>query len=244
MIDHIQCFATLTERMARKSLDAGALNASANLVERLVSMLVKAARPHDAAAPSTSSADDADAVRTVALGNGSMSVIFNILISLCKSSESASQQLVAGDRERTLEALAATIRYLASDDKCLLDALRLADVVLCLVCEGRAALAEPGGLLLAGSSSPAAPNAAAAGERQLAAQYGQMAIDAIRHKDLEALVDFLDTYKIDVDHQDSIGQTLLNWAASFGSADIVAHLCERGADVNRGARCVLRLFMQ
>lgn len=35
---------------------------------------------------------------------------------------------------------------------------------------------------------------------------------------------------------DDVGQTLLNWAAAFGTLEMVEFLCDRGADVNRGQR--------
>lgn len=42
--------------------------------------------------------------------------------------------------------------------------------------------------------------------------------------------------QMQVDHTDDVGQTLLNWASAFGTADMVQYLCERGADVNKGHR--------
>ena len=35
---------------------------------------------------------------------------------------------------------------------------------------------------------------------------------------------------------DDVGQTLLNWAAAFGTQEMVTFLCSRGADVNKGQR--------
>ena len=40
--------------------------------------------------------------------------------------------------------------------------------------------------------------------------------------------------QVDVNYTDDVGQTLLNWAAAFGSADMVVFLCDKGADVNKG----------
>ncbi|VDP98768.1 unnamed protein product [Trichobilharzia regenti] len=45
--------------------------------------------------------------------------------------------------------------------------------------------------------------------------------------------------KIDVNYMDHLGQTLLNWAASFGSPAMVELLCAHGANVNLGVRSPL-----
>lgn len=42
--------------------------------------------------------------------------------------------------------------------------------------------------------------------------------------------------QVDVNYTDEVGQTLLNWAAAFGSAEMVVYLCEKGADVNKGQK--------
>lgn len=40
----------------------------------------------------------------------------------------------------------------------------------------------------------------------------------------------------DVNFMDDVGQTLLNWAAAFGTLEMVEYLLEHGADVNRGLK--------
>lgn len=42
--------------------------------------------------------------------------------------------------------------------------------------------------------------------------------------------------KVDANFVDDVGQTLLNWCAAFGTADMVLYLCDKGADPNRGQR--------
>ena len=39
-----------------------------------------------------------------------------------------------------------------------------------------------------------------------------------------------------IDYMDDVGQTLLNWAAAFGTQEMVEFLCQKGADVNKGQR--------
>ena len=40
----------------------------------------------------------------------------------------------------------------------------------------------------------------------------------------------------DINFTDDVGQTLLNWAAAFGTTEMVEYLLEQGADVNKGQR--------
>ncbi len=61
-------------------------------------------------------------------------------------------------------------------------------------------------------------------------------IELIRNKDTDAFVDLLDTNQIDINYMDDVGQTLLNWASAFGTAEMVEYLCKKNADVNRGQR--------
>ena len=44
------------------------------------------------------------------------------------------------------------------------------------------------------------------------------------------------TAGFDVNFMDDVGQTLLNWAAAFGTYEMVEYLLEHGADVNRGLK--------
>lgn len=134
--------------------------------------------------------------------------------------------------------------------------MRLVDLLLVLLFEGRKAL-TPGG----GASSHALPRLRrmdSAGERS-----HRQLIDCIRSKDTDALIDAIEnggelppqngnkmprismelvclflipsTFSgIEVNFMDDVGQTLLNWASAFGTQEMVEFLCERGADVNKG----------
>lgn len=107
--------------------------------------------------------------------------------------------------------------------------MRLVDLLLVLLFEGRKAL-------LRGGPSGAAflvrmRRGDSAGEkchRQL--------IDCIRSKDTDALIEAIEHGGIEVNFMDDVGQTLLNWASAFGTQEMVEFLCERGADVNKGQR--------
>lgn len=53
-------------------------------------------------------------------------------------------------------------------------------------------------------------------------------IDCIRSKDTDALIDAIQSGNVDVNFMDDVGQTLLNWAAAFGTHEMVEFLCEKG----------------
>jgi len=61
-------------------------------------------------------------------------------------------------------------------------------------------------------------------------------IEWIRIKDSESLIDALESNNVDINFIDDVGQTLLNWAAAFGTAEMVEYLAAKGADVNKGQR--------
>lgn len=46
---------------------------------------------------------------------------------------------------------------------------------------------------------------------------------------------------IEVNFMDDVGQTLLNWASAFGTQEMVEFLCDRGADVNKGEICCVKI---
>jgi ankyrin repeat protein len=60
---------------------------------------------------------------------------------------------------------------------------------------------------------------------------------------IESLIDSLETNTIDINFMDDVGQTLLNWAAAFGTPEIIEYLCAKGADVNRGHYLMIQLIM-
>ncbi|GAA52519.1 E3 ubiquitin-protein ligase HECTD1, partial [Clonorchis sinensis] len=64
-------------------------------------------------------------------------------------------------------------------------------------------------------------------------------IEAIKRQDLEFLRSSIAEGTIDVNYTDHLGQTLLNWAASFGTPAMVELLCDNGANVRQGVRSPL-----
>lgn len=61
-------------------------------------------------------------------------------------------------------------------------------------------------------------------------------IENIRLKDTHSFISSLEAHQIDLNFMDDVGQTLLNWASAFGTAEMVEYLASRGADVNKGLR--------
>ncbi|TGZ75195.1 hypothetical protein CRM22_000520, partial [Opisthorchis felineus] len=64
-------------------------------------------------------------------------------------------------------------------------------------------------------------------------------IEAIKRQDLEFLRSSIAEGAIDVNYTDHLGQTLLNWAASFGTPAMIELLCDNGANVRQGVRSPL-----
>lgn len=120
-------------------------------------------------------------------------------------------------------------RALKGDERCALDCMRLADLLLLLLFEGRQALNRVG--CVQGQLLPRVRRTDSSAERT-----HRQLIEYIRNKDTEALMYAIETGGEDVNRMDDVGQTLLNWASAFGTLEMVEYLCEKGADVNKGQR--------
>lgn len=120
-------------------------------------------------------------------------------------------------------------RALKGDERCILDCMRLADLLLMLLFEGREALSRVG--YSQNQYTPRVRRTDSTHERT-----HRQLIDCIRSKDSEALIEAIEMGGIDVNCMDDVGQTLLNWASAFGTFEMVEYLCEKGADVNKGQR--------
>lgn len=128
-------------------------------------------------------------------------------------------------------------KALQGDERCVLDTMRLVDLLLVLLFEGRKALPKSGMSAVA-SRLPGLRRMDSPGEKT-----HRQLIDCIRSKDTDALIDAIDSGGIEVNFMDDVGQTLLNWASAFGTQEMVEFLCERGADVNKGKHILLFLVV-
>jgi E3 ubiquitin-protein ligase HECTD1 len=105
---------------------------------------------------------------------------------------------------------------LKGDERCVLDTMRLVDLLLVLLFEGRKAL--PKSVINSSLGPTRLPSFRrldrldSAGERT-----HRQLIDCIRSKDTDALIDAIDSGGVEVNFMDDVGQTLLNWASAFGT---------------------------
>lgn len=222
----LRCFASLADRFTRRGVDPAPL-AKHGLTEELLSRMAAAG---GGAASGPSSACKVGRVSTGAAPptpdsklSNQVSTIVSLLSTLCRGSPLVTHDLLRSALPDSMESA------LGGDERCVLDTMRLVDLLLVLLFEGRKALPKS----TAGSTGriPGLRRLDSSGERS-----HRQLIDCIRSKDTDALIDAIDTGAFEVNFMDDVGQTLLNWASAFGTQEMVEFLCERGADVNRGQR--------
>ncbi|KAH8341323.1 hypothetical protein KR059_002696 [Drosophila kikkawai] len=250
----LKCFASVADRFTRKWVDPAPL-AEYGLTEELLKRLksVGGSSPHSGAAaaaqPAAPPANSSDAINeNVATGANatkvksssdaaaspqSISTTISLLSTLCRGSPSITHDILRSQLADALE------RALQGDERCVLDCMRFADLLLLLLFEGRQALNRGGGG--AGGGSNNNPNQGQLAPRPRRNNTNtdrthRQLIDCIRSKDSEALREAIESGGIDVNCMDDVGQTLLNWASAFGTLEMVEYLCEKGADVNKGQR--------
>ncbi|XP_020732448.1 E3 ubiquitin-protein ligase HECTD1 isoform X5 [Odocoileus virginianus] len=221
----LRCFASLADRFTRRGVDPAPL-AKHGLTEELLSRMAAAggtiSGPSSACKPSRSTAGAPSTAADSKLSN-QVSTIVSLLSTLCRGSPVVTHDLLRSELPDSIESA------LQGDERCVLDTMRLVDLLLVLLFEGRKALPKSS----AGSTGriPGLRRLDSSGERS-----HRQLIDCIRSKDTDALIDAIDTGAFEVNFMDDVGQTLLNWASAFGTQEMVEFLCERGADVNRGQR--------
>ncbi|KAH7941678.1 hypothetical protein HPB49_016069 [Dermacentor silvarum] len=228
----LRCFASLADRFMRRSLDPAPL-AEHGLVQQLLGRMAHAAAPASSllAPPSgggTQSGGTPAPAATPAEPKSSptVSTIISLLSTLCRGSPAITH--VRSPRSELPDAIESALQ---GDERCVLDTMRLVDLLLVLLFEGRKALPKAGVASVSTRLSSLRRVDSAGGERT-----HRQLIDCIRSKDTDALVDAIDSGGIEVNFMDDVGQTLLNWASAFGTQEMVEFLCDRGADVNKGQR--------
>ncbi|XP_053677617.1 E3 ubiquitin-protein ligase Ufd4 [Anopheles nili] len=245
----LKCFASVADRFTRKGVDPAPL-AEYGLVKELLNRLSNAAgvpqissggasaaissslgtnsSSHTesslSAAPLSSSAPKtAQGAMEAGRSSQSIATTISLLSTLCRGSPSITHDLL---RSNLLEAMEHAFK---GDERCVLDCMRLADLILLLLFEGRQALGRVGGSQ--GQLAPRVRRADSSTERT-----HRQLIDCIRSKDTEVLIESIESGGIEVNCMDDVGQTLLNWASAFGTLEMVEFLCDKGADVNKGQR--------
>ncbi|KAL1139402.1 hypothetical protein AAG570_006386 [Ranatra chinensis] len=218
----LRCFASLSDRFTRRGVDPAPL-AEHGLVNELLIRLSNAAGPIQVPCPPTGTPGaNASTTTPETKSSASVSTIISLLSTLCRGSPSITHDLLRSELPDAIE------KALMGDERCCLDTMRLVDLLLVLLFEGRKAL-SPGGT--SSHSLPRMRRMDSAGEKS-----HRQLIDCIRSKDTDALIDAIENGGIEVNFMDDVGQTLLNWASAFGTQEMVEYLCERGADVNKGQR--------
>ncbi|XP_048516518.1 E3 ubiquitin-protein ligase Ufd4 isoform X1 [Dendroctonus ponderosae] len=222
----LRCFASVADRFTRRGVDPAPL-AQHGLVKELLSRLSNAAGPAAAAAQNTGKTQTSSSVPAVTdskANAASISTIISLLSTLCRGSPIITHDLL---RSELLDAIE---KALKGDERCTLDSMRLVDLLLVLLFEGRRALGKPGACT-SGQLMPRIRRMDSAAEKS-----HRQLIDCIRSKDTDALIEAIENGGIEVNFMDDVGQTLLNWASAFGTQEMVEYLCEKGADVNKGQR--------
>ncbi|XP_074662874.1 E3 ubiquitin-protein ligase HECTD1-like [Tubulanus polymorphus] len=213
----LRCFASLADRFTRRNVDPAPL-AQHGLVDDLLQRLSNAGGPGN-----TPATPGASAATPETKSSPSISTVISLLSTLCRGSPGVTHNMLRSSLPEAIECA------LKGDERCVLDTMRLSDLLLVLLFEGRKALPKSGTAGIC-SRIPGLRRMDSAGERS-----HRQLIDCIRSKDTDALIDAVDT-GFDVNFMDDVGQTLLNWASAFGTQEMVEFLCERSADVNRGLR--------
>lgn len=215
----LKCFACLADRFTRRGVDPAPL-AKHGLTEELLKKLVSSAL-----ACNLNTSNSLNASMSESRSNsGNVSIIVSVLSMLCRGSPTVTHDLLRSSLPDAIESA------MKGDERCVLDTMRLVDLLLILLFEGRDSLPKNNLPSSRGSLS---------GLRKLDSsgdKSHRQLIDCIRSKDTDALIEAVDSSTFDVNFMDDVGQTLLNWASAFGTLEMVEFLCERGADVNRGQR--------
>lgn len=241
----LKCFASVADRFTRKWVDPAPLaeyGLTTELLKRLKSVggsphsgAGAAAQPAALAAVPTNSSDAIN--ENVATGASttkvspksssdaaaspqSISTTISLLSTLCRGSPSITHDILRSQLADALE------RALQGDERCVLDCMRFADLLLLLLFEGRQALNRGGG---GGNNNPNQGQLAPRPRRNNTNtdRTHRQLIDCIRSKDSEALREAIESGGIDVNCMDDVGQTLLNWASAFGTLEMVEYLCEK-----------------
>ncbi|KAG7160057.1 E3 ubiquitin-protein ligase HECTD1-like [Homarus americanus] len=221
----LRCFASLADRFTRRAQDPAPL-AQHCLVTHLLARLAGAA-PQQAPGAAAAAPGAPAATTENSKTSASVSTVISLLSTLCRGSPSITHNLLRSELPDAIE------KALQGDERCVLDTMRLVDLLLVLLFEGRKALPKSGMSAVA-SRLPGLRRMDSPGEKT-----HRQLIDCIRSKDTDALIDAIDSGGIEVNFMDDVGQTLLNWASAFGTQEMVEFLCERGADVNK-AKVLLR----
>ena len=241
----LKCFASLADRFIRKNVDPVPL-ASHGLTQELLNRLSNAgggsgqnltrSARRGAGGSAQTNTDTPDGGKPAATekpsgsaagansSGASVSTAISLLSTLCRGSAIITKDLLRSNLSEAIESA-----LVGGDERRILDTMRLVDLLLVLLFEGRQALPKS-------VTSAAGRLSTLRRTDSVVEKTHRQLIDCIRSKDTDALVEAIDSGASSIDYMDDVGQTLLNWASAFGTQEMVEFLCKRGADVNKGQR--------
>jgi len=240
----LKCFASLADRFIRKGVDPAPL-AENGLTEELLERLSSAACPrggHNTSLTGTPGGSVAAPDSSGKSSSQSVSTTISLLSTLCRGSPTITHNILRSSLPTAIE------KALDGDERCILDTMRLTDLLLVLLFEGRSALPRAPLTPISSRHNGASGNGGAEGGGSASRLSGlrrmdsagerthRQLIDCIRSKDTEALIEAVESGQVEVNFMDDVGQSLLNWASAFGTQEMVEFLCAKGADVNKGQR--------
>uniref|UniRef100_H2Z100 E3 ubiquitin-protein ligase n=1 Tax=Ciona savignyi TaxID=51511 RepID=H2Z100_CIOSA len=224
----LRCFSSLADRFTRKGVNPEPLDAY-GLTDELIKRLGNCGN-RVASVPLNKSLQSGGTPGATpdSKANFGITTVVNLLCTLCRGSSEITHKVLGSDLTKAIE------DAMKGDERCCLDTMRICDLLLILLFEGRQAIPKHYVGLFG------APRCLNLTNRRMENLDGDRShrqlIDCIRSKDTEALIDAVESGVYDVNFMDDVGQTLLNWAAAFGTQEMVDFLCDRGADVNKGQR--------
>jgi len=221
----LRCFASLADRYTKRGIDPAPLAEHGLVLQLLLKFSSINENSHmNNTLLSSGQSLNTSSVNSEQKSSQSLSTVISLLSTLCRSSPIITSSLLRSDLPTAIESA------LQGDERCILDTMRLVDLLLVLIFEGRDALPK--------SSVSSAPTRIQSFRRMdsVGERAHRQLIDCIRSKDTDALIDSIESGNIEVNFMDDVGQTLLNWASAFGTQQMVEFLCQKGADVNKGQR--------
>jgi len=182
----LRCFASLADRFSRRGVDPAPL-AHNSLVDDL---LLRLAMTGGVAQTLAGGSTPGNIATPESRNSPSISTVISLLSTLCRGSPSVTHDLLRSQLPDSIE------KALQGEERCILDTMRLVDLLLVLLFEGRKALQKTGAQALVSSRTPGASGLRrmdSAGERS-----HRQLIDCIRSKDTDALIDAIDNANIEV----------------------------------------------
>lgn len=137
--------------------------------------------------------------------------ILNLLQLLIRSSTEISKVL-----SKSPDLIPAVQSGLDGDSRCSSETIKLIDILLTILFEGRNALPKQNSRTGLGSLAGLRLDSRGADRAS------RHLIETIRSRDYEALIDAVESGAVDVNLMDEVGQSLLNWASAFGTQEMVS----------------------